>query len=194
MLLARSSCAGWTGRMDSLRLHSTDTALPCPHWALGPKPSWPAAELAQCENNTSKQTSMMFFLLCIKDIPASQGPLKLSQDLFCPLLSPHAWKIPSKTYHKTFGYFPCILQESWNVKFLRIWCSFQSCKESCHSSFSRAMVAIIISNCFDSSLRLAQVRKVESNSCVGNAKWALNILQLLLTEREGCPENYPVMS
>lgn len=101
--------------------HRHCSALPSPEPTCQ-NPPGPIAEFAQCESNTSKQTFTMFFLLCTKDIPASHGPLKFSQDLFCPLLSINAWKIPSKACHKARGCFPCLLQDSWNVKFLRICC------------------------------------------------------------------------
>lgn len=49
-----------------------------------PKRPWPIPEFAQSESNTSKQTFMMFFLLCIKSIPCLTWILKIQSRLVLP--------------------------------------------------------------------------------------------------------------
>lgn len=107
---------GGRGGWISLGLHSTDTALPCPHLSPGAKTLLAQTRVCSVWEQHIQATFTMFFLLCIKDTPVSHGPLKSSQDLFSPLLSTSAWKIPSQACHKTLGTFPVFSRraEMWS--------------------------------------------------------------------------------
>lgn len=126
--------------------------------------------------------------------------LKFSQDLFCPPLSTHAWKIPSKARHKTLHGWVLSMSSPGELK-----CEVSQNMLQDNDVLSRSGRKVVIQASVEQWLPslsaidltaawgLHGIGRQSPSPRVGNAKWGFHILQLLLTEREGCPENFPVM-
>lgn len=126
--------------------------------------------------------------------------LKFSQDLFCPPLSTHAWKIPSKACHKTLHGWVLSMSSPGELK-REVSQNMLQDNDVLSRSGRKVVIQASVEQWLPSlsaidltaAWGLHGIGRQSPSPRVGNAKWGFHILQLLLTEREGCPENFPVM-
>lgn len=196
--LPSSSSAGWTSRVDfpGAAQHRHCSALT---WAHVQNPLANTRVCSRWEQHIPANTHGVLS-------PLYQGhtclthSLKFSQDLFCPPLSTHAWKIPSKARHKTLHGWVLSMSSPGELK-----CEVSQNMLQDNDVLSRSGRKVVIQASVEQWLPslsaidltaawgLHGIGRQSPSPRVGNAKWGFHILQLLLTEREGCPENFPVM-